>query len=89
MTIRQEFIARLPEKAFDWEHPLGRFLLSLEELRAHLAEHQLTEGWEQDVANMDEALTLGWKVIEEDGWDDGDWAGFWDFIRDNMRRWWD
>lgn len=78
----------------DWAAPMEDFYRGLVRLRNHLRDHDLYEGVEQDVTDMDYAISLI-GVIRADGYgppyqdsSQKAWDELWPFLRDHMLKWW-
>lgn len=83
---------------FDWEQVFTEGIIpKLYHLRNHIATHQLHEGWEQDVAEIDGAIAI-WRFYRHGIWKqsgaswgvEGDvFDALMDYLKYHMRKWWD
>lgn len=77
-------------RPWDWWFAYEAYFLSVQALRAHVAEHQLHTRWAQDAAEMDEALRL-WRAFNDGhGWEEEDasWRALHDHMKEHARAWW-
>ncbi len=86
-------------RVVDWEECFNDGLIpKLVELRDHIAEHQLVEGWEEQVQEMNGALDL-WHIWNDELWgndlpmswevEDDVFDAFMDYLKYHIRKWWD
>lgn len=85
-------MTKAPPTYYDWSMPLDDFRRGLVRLRDHIADHQMYEGFEEDVENMDLAIGLLDVMADDDyAWDDATdvaWDNLWPLIHCEMRKWW-
>lgn len=73
----------------DYEQCIDVFMDSLARLHGHIVEHDMHECAERDADEI--ATALGkLAVAKEDAFfgEESSWDESWNFIRDNMRKWW-
>ncbi len=85
-------------EVFDYQHCIDAFMDSLAQLHGHIVEHDMHEGSEQDAEEivvglgklaiaLERALTdEDWATNEER--QEREWNEAWDYLRDNLRKWW-
>lgn len=82
----------MSDEIFDYGLVLHNFLQDLVNLREHIAEHQFFVGWEDVVEEIKKAEELADKYFDYSGMDFNEeqklWNEFWNYIRDNIQKWW-
>ena len=76
---------------FDFAQVVDKFCDMLTELSDHLIEHQMVEGWEESVNQINHVLEA-WKTYKDTGDvlnEKFQWTLFWYLIAEHMQGWWD
>ena len=75
---------------FDYRHVITRFTCGLVALRNHIERHNLIEDAPEVCAEIDGALALFALIDDSEALDyEPEWSAAWDYVRDNMQKWWD
>lgn len=83
--MRNPFNKRKDKRIYDYQTCLDGLADDLERLCDHIVQHDFYVGNERDAMEIVNCVSM---IRRLDTWNDAEWDALFDYMKENMRKWW-